>query len=85
MTLRNVIDIFNRDIRMIYRQSDKSYATKLILHSISFYTYELNLPPNHPQKIFTDNEYRLLIQLYQNELLNQSSGSSTSTNDRFNI
>lgn len=69
MRVREVIEIFNRDISILRRSNDKNYNRNVIRNAIDFYLYEMNLPDGHQSKIFSNYEYTLLINLYENEYI----------------
>lgn len=66
MSIQKVVEIYNRDMRAIC-VFDKSYKLQIINNAILFYSKEMELPDGHQSKIFSDYEYRMLINLYQEE------------------
>lgn len=66
--MRNVIEIFNRDIKEIYKSPDLNWRIRVLNDAIQFYMDEMSYPAEHRSKIFSDYEYRLIIKLYQHEL-----------------
>lgn len=65
---RFILDIFNRDLQSIWSSGDEEYRRKLLLYSIDHYTWEMGLPHGHQSKMFSDEEYMLMIELYKSEL-----------------
>lgn len=68
MNIQKIIHVFNRDIRMIYQSHDINYRINIIKYSIDFYSKERDLSDDDPAKVFTDDEYNLIVKLYENEL-----------------
>lgn len=65
---RFIVDVFNRDLRCIWNSGDDAYRQKMLLHSVQHYAHEMSLPVGHQSRMFSDEEYMLLIELYQAEL-----------------
>ena len=64
-----IIGIFRRDLASITGgHYDFPYVLKLLRYSVEHYMAERALPDWHQAKIFSDEEYQLLIDLYTNEL-----------------
>lgn len=66
--VRNVVEIFNRDIKELYKNPDMNWRIRVLNDAIQFYLDEMSLPAENNAKIFSDYEYRLIIKLYQHEL-----------------
>jgi hypothetical protein len=64
-----ILSIFQRDMASInVGHHPYSYVVKMCEYAVEFYSAERGLPPGHHGRIFSDDEYQLLIDLYKNEL-----------------
>ena len=68
MNVQKIIEIFNRDIEMVHLMEAPALKHMVMLDSIRFYIREMELPDGDQAKIHSTEEYRLLIELYRNEM-----------------
>ena len=61
---RFIMDIFHRDLVAMMKGEKDEYIVKMLRHGIEYYTWEAN----SGGRMFSNEEYMLLIQLYRAEL-----------------